>query len=288
MRPGAVPDPGPDGEHELIGNLRDSLKTINPRNLQECYNDAVYYREELRELFKRGQIRLRELSLAEDIFLEIVRAIVRELQGVKRIPPGLDGLEQSLSDIYYGNFSVFQSLPDVWAIEQVFPVMPVHRHNEQPTRQAIIADITCDSDGKIDQFIDTRGIRKTLPVHPLVDGQPYYLGVFLVGAYQETLGDLHNLMGDTNVVSVRINADGTLRLRARDERRQHRRRAELRRVPAAAAARAVPPDRRAGGAQGPHHAGASGRRCWKASRRACAATPTTKTEPEGPNACPRY
>ena len=196
-------------EHELIGNLRESLKGVSPRNLQECYNDAVFYREELRELFKRGQIRLRELSLAEDIFLEIVRSIVRELQGVKRVPPGLDGLEQSLSDIYYGNFSVFQSLPDVWAINQIFPIMPVHRHNEPPTRQAIIADITCDSDGKIDQFIDTRGIRKTLPVHPLVDGQPYYLGVFLVGAYQETLGDLHNLMGDTNVVSVRINADGT-------------------------------------------------------------------------------
>jgi arginine decarboxylase len=210
FEPAEVPAQAAGGtEHELIGNLRESLKSINPRSLQECYNDAVYYREELRELFKRGQIRLRDLSLAENIFLEIVRAIVRELQDVKRVPPGLDGLEQSLSDIYYGNFSVFQSLPDVWAIEQVFPVMPVHRHNEQPTRQAIIADITCDSDGKIDQFIDTRGIRKTLPVHPLVDGEAYYLGVFLVGAYQETLGDLHNLMGDTNVVSVRINADGT-------------------------------------------------------------------------------
>jgi arginine decarboxylase len=128
---------------------------------------------------------------------------------VKRIPAGLDGLEQSLSDIYYGNFSVFQSLPDVWAIEQIFPVMPVHRLDESPTRQAIIADITCDSDGKIDRFIGTRGIRKTLPVHPVIDGQPYYFGVFLVGAYQETLGDLHNLMGDTNVASIRINEDGT-------------------------------------------------------------------------------
>ena len=210
FEPAEVPAPAAaEHEHELIGNLRESLKSVNPRSLQECYNDAVYYREELRELFKRGQIRLRELSLAENIFLEIVRSIVRELQSVKRVPPGLDGLEQSLSDIYYGNFSVFQSLPDVWAIEQIFPIMPVHRHDEAPTRQAIIADITCDSDGKIDQFIATRGIRKTLPVHPLVDGQPYYLGVFLVGAYQETLGDLHNLMGDTNVVSVRINADGT-------------------------------------------------------------------------------
>jgi arginine decarboxylase len=209
FEPGELPDPDPKGEHELITNLRESLKSINPRNLQECYNDAAYYREELRELFKRGQIRLRELSLAEDIFLEVVRGIVRELQEVKRVPPGLDGLEQSLSDIYYGNFSVFQSLPDVWAIDQLFPIMPVHRHNERPTRQAIIADITCDSDGKIDHFIGTRGMRKTLPVHPLHDGEAYYLGVFLVGAYQETLGDLHNLMGDTNVVSVRINEDST-------------------------------------------------------------------------------
>jgi arginine decarboxylase len=104
---------------------------------------------------------------------------------------------------------VFQSLPDVWAIEQVFPLMPVHRHREKPTRQAIIADITCDSDGKIDQFISPRGLQKTLAVHPLREGEPYYFGVFLVGAYQETLGDLHNLMGDTNVVSVRINADGS-------------------------------------------------------------------------------
>ncbi|MFM9884485.1 MAG: biosynthetic arginine decarboxylase, partial [Burkholderiales bacterium] len=195
FEPGSVPGPKPEGEHELIGNLRESLLSINPRNLQECYNDAVFYRGELRELFKRGQIHLRELSVAEDIFLEIVRGVVQQLHDVKRVPPGLDGLEQSLSDIYYGNFSVFQSLPDVWAIDQIFPVMPVHRHNEAPTRQATIADITCDSDGKINQFIGPRGIRKTLPVHPLIDGEPYYLGVFLVGAYQETLGDLHNLMG---------------------------------------------------------------------------------------------
>jgi arginine decarboxylase len=208
FEPGQVPPPQPK-EHELIGNLRDTLKSVNPRNLQECYNDAVYYRGEIRDLFKRGQIRLRELSLAENIFLEIVSTIVRRLADAKRKPPGLDGLEQSLSDIYYGNFSVFQSLPDVWAIDQIFPIMPVHRHTEQPTRQAIIADITCDSDGKIDQFIGSRGIRKTLPVHSLVDGEPYYLGVFLVGAYQEKLGDQHNLMGDTNVVSVRINEDGT-------------------------------------------------------------------------------
>jgi arginine decarboxylase len=211
FEPGEVPEAG-GGEPEIIGNLRETLRTVNPKNLQESYNDAVFYREETRELFKRGQIRLRELSLAENIFLEVVRAVVRELQGAKRIPKGLEELEDMLSDVYYGNFSVFQSLPDVWAIEQVFPVMPVHRLNEAPTRQAIIADITCDSDGKIDHFIGTRGINKTLPVHALNNGDPYYMGVFLVGAYQETLGDLHNLMGDTNVVSIRINEDGTFDL----------------------------------------------------------------------------
>jgi len=209
FEPGEVPGPAPGGEHELIGNLRETLRSVNSKNLQEAYNDAAYYREEIRDIFKRGQIRLRSLSLAENIFLDIVRTIVRELQGTRRIPPGLDGLEEALSDVYYGNFSVFQSLPDVWAIDQVFPVMPVHRLDEAPTRQAIIADITCDSDGKIDRFIGPRGTRKTLPVHPLVEGKPYYLGVFLVGAYQETLGDLHNLMGDPNVASVRINEDST-------------------------------------------------------------------------------
>jgi arginine decarboxylase len=209
FEPGNLPQEIDASEHELVHNLAEVLSSISGKNLQECFNDAVYYRDEIRDLFKRGQIRLRSLSLSEKLFLEIVRSIVRESQGAKKLPPGLDGLEDSLSDIYYGNFSVFQSLPDVWAIEQVFPVMPLHRHDEKPSRQAIIADITCDSDGKIDRFIDPRGLRKTLPVHPMREGEPYYFGVFLVGAYQETLGDLHNLMGDTNVVSVRINGDGS-------------------------------------------------------------------------------
>ena len=206
---GGVPEQIDVSEHDLVHNLVEVLAGVSTKNLQECYNDAVYYRDEIRDLFKRGQIRLRSLSLSERLFLEIVRAIVRESQSAKRLPPELDGLEDSLSDIYYGNFSVFQSLPDVWAIDQVFPLMPLHRHREKPTRQAIVADITCDSDGKIDHFISPRGLQKTLPVHPLQDGEPYYFGVFLVGAYQETLGDLHNLMGDTHVVSVRINGDGS-------------------------------------------------------------------------------
>ena len=112
------------------------------------------------------------------------------------------------SDIYYGNFSVFQSVPDAWAIDHLFPIMPVHRLNEAPTRNAIIADITCDCDGKIDKFIDTHNVRKSLPLHDYRADEEYYLGVFLVGAYQETLGDLHNLLGDTNIVSIQIKEDG--------------------------------------------------------------------------------
>jgi arginine decarboxylase len=198
----------PADEHELVKNLHEVLGGVNIKSAKECYNDAIHYREEIRDLFRRGQIRLRSLSLAESIFLHIVWEILAVLQKARRIPAGFEDLEESLSDIYYGNFSVFQSLPDVWAIEQVFPIIPVHRHTEQPTRRAILADITCDSDGKIDRFIESGGLQRTLPVHTFIEGQPYYFGVFLVGAYQETLGDLHNLMGDTNVASVRIHADG--------------------------------------------------------------------------------
>jgi arginine decarboxylase len=198
----------PADEHELVKNLHEVLSGVNIKSAKECYNDAIHYREEIRDLFRRGQIRLRSLSLAESIFLHIVWEILAVLQKARRIPAGFEDLEESLSDIYYGNFSVFQSLPDVWAIEQVFPIIPVHRHTEQPTRRAILADITCDSDGKIDRFIESGGLQRTLPVHTFIEGQPYYFGVFLVGAYQETLGDLHNLMGDTNVASVRIHADG--------------------------------------------------------------------------------
>ena len=207
--PGDAAPTVPETEHELVKNLREVLNGVSAKTAKECFNDATYYRGEIRDLFRRGQIALRSLSLAENIYLHIVWSIVAVLQKVKRVPAGFDGLEESLADIYYGNFSVFQSLPDVWAIEQVFPIIPVHRHNEAPTRRAILADITCDSDGKIDRFIESSGLKHTLPVHAWVEGQPYYFGVFLVGAYQETLGDLHNLMGDTNVASVRVHGDGS-------------------------------------------------------------------------------
>ncbi len=196
-------------EPDLIHSLYDVLNNLKRMNLQECYNDAIYYRDEIRELFKRGQINLRSRSLAENIFLEVLQRIASKLDSLKRVPPELEGLKDYLADIYYGNFSLFQSLPDIWAIDQVFPIVPIHRHNERPTREAIIADITCDCDGKIDRFVGTNDVRTTLPLHPLKDDEDYILGVFLVGAYQETLGDLHNLLGDTAVACVHINEDGS-------------------------------------------------------------------------------
>ncbi len=207
--PGTIPDDIPASENTMIHNLVELIDSVNQRNIQECYNDAVFYRDELRELFKRGQISLRSRSLAENLFLSVMQRILVIANDMPRGFDEAEKLKEQLSDIYYCNFSLFQSLPDMWAINQVFPVMPLHRHNEKPSRQAIIADITCDCDGKIDRFADVRGTRKTLSLHAMNEGEEYYIGAFLVGAYQETLGDLHNLFGDTNVVSIRFNDDGS-------------------------------------------------------------------------------
>lgn len=196
-------------EHELIHNMRDIFTYLEPKRLQECYNDAHFYRDEVRSLFKRGQIDLRMRAISENLFLDILHNIKDISLTMAKVPTDLVDLEESLADIYYGNFSLFQSLPDSWAIDQLFPIMPIHRLNETPTRHAVIADITCDCDGKIDKFIDETEAKKVLPVHELTSGEEYYLGVFLVGAYQETLGDLHNLFGDTHVVSIRLNQDSS-------------------------------------------------------------------------------
>ncbi len=196
-------------EHDLITNMRDIYPNLSEARLQECYNDAHFYRNEARELFKRGHLDLRTRSVAENLFLDLLQKIADIAEGMARVPADLEGLKLSLADIYYGNFSLFQSLPDTWAIDQLFPIAPIHRLHEEPTRKAVIADITCDSDGKIDKFVGETEVATVLPLHALREGEEYYVGVFLVGAYQETLGDLHNLFGDTNVVSVRINRDGT-------------------------------------------------------------------------------
>ncbi len=189
-------------------NLLQALRGLNIRNLQECYNDAIYYRDEMRQQFLLGKVSLRQRTVAERLFWAIIKRIAQEKSKAPQPPKDLAEIDLALADIYYGNFSVFQSLPDSWAIGQIFPVMPVHRLTECPSRQAILSDITCDSDGRIEHFIASQGIKSTLDVHPLEAGEEYYLGVFLVGAYQETLGDLHNLLGDTNVVSIRVNEDG--------------------------------------------------------------------------------
>ncbi len=146
-------------------------------------------------------------ALAERLFWAVCSKMLQMVREMDYIPEELQGLESLLSDTYFCNFSVFQSMPDSWAIKQLFPIMPIHRLNEPPTRRAVLGDITCDSDGKIDQFIDLRDVRNTLQLHPY-NGEPYYLGAFLLGAYQEILGDLHNLFGDTNAVHVSIDDDG--------------------------------------------------------------------------------
>lgn len=204
-----VPEEEDPETPEALRNLYEVRRSMTVRNLQECYNDAVYYRDEVREEFEYGNVNLRQRAMADNLFVDIIQRISGQLQKMKRIPRELEGLQEALYDIYYGNFSVFQSLPDVWAIDQIFPVMPIHRLTEEPTRRAILADITCDSDGKIDTFGVVHDIHKTIPLHDLKDNDEYYLGVFLIGAYQETLGDLHNLLGDTHVVSVRIDEDGS-------------------------------------------------------------------------------
>lgn len=204
-----LPERLPDDTPEPIKQLMEVNESLSAKNVQECYNDAVYYRDEARSMHESGHMSLRHRALAESIFWHIATRIAEEIRGRKYVPDELSGLEMAIADVYYGNFSVFQSLPDVWAIEQLFPVMPIHRLCEAPTRQATISDITCDCDGKIDKFIDLHDVKETLPVHELNSGE-YYMGVFLVGAYQETLGDLHNLLGDTNVVSLRLGEDGEI------------------------------------------------------------------------------
>ena len=198
----------PEGANSVLQSLNEVLQVLDRDNYQECYNDAVFYRDELRSLFLRGQASLMERAIAENIGLSVLQRVAAYVREEERAPAELEDLPSQLADIYYGNFSLFQSLPDMWAIDQVFPIMPIHRLDEEPQRAAVIADLTCDCDGKIDKFVTGNGIQTSLPVHAVREGEDYYLGVFLVGAYQETLGDLHNLFGDTHVVSVSIDEDG--------------------------------------------------------------------------------
>ncbi|UZD90070.1 biosynthetic arginine decarboxylase [Cognatishimia activa] len=195
-----------EGDHHLISDLLAITEYISGERLQECWNDANFYRNELRALFHRGYIDLRQMARAERIYLHLM-ARIKEHAGFDQIPISDEQLTK-LADIYHCNFSLFQSLPDVWAIDQLHPIVPLQMLDKTPDRHAVLTDITCDSDGKVDRFILADGVAPSLPVHTLPEDKPYYMGVFFVGAYQETLGDLHNLFGDTNVVTIDLRADG--------------------------------------------------------------------------------
>jgi len=195
-------------EHELVKELYDIWDKINQQNIFESWHDALQCREEALDLFSIGIVDLRNRALAEKLFWEIAREVANVTSSMKHPPEELRKVARMLPDKYYCNFSLFQSLPDSWAIDQVFPIVPISRLDEKPTRMATLQDMTCDSDGKISTFISPQGVTKALPVHQLRADEPYYLGVFLVGAYQEILGDMHNLFGDTNAVHITCNKDG--------------------------------------------------------------------------------
>jgi arginine decarboxylase len=201
--------------HDLWSELKGPIRRLNRERLQEIYNDAVYYRDKLRSEFSYGKVRLRERAQGEELYWKILSWTSEHIDAVGGDIGQMGRLEHVLTDYYYANFSVFQSLPDLWAIDQIFPVMPIHRLKEKPTRKVVLSDITCDSDGKIDHFAHGCELHQSLPLHDVdIDGgEQYMLGVFLVGAYQETLGDLHNLLGDTNVVSVSLDTKGKVRYR---------------------------------------------------------------------------
>lgn len=210
------------GDHEVPMEIREDFeqplidlvltyKSLTAKNLLESHHDAQQSLDSALNMFSLGFLSLEQRSMAENLYWNISRRILQVAKGLDYFPEELEGLESLLSDTYFCNFSLFQSMPDSWAIKQLFPVMPIHQLDEKPTRHAVLGDISCDSDGKIDRFIDRRDVKHTLPLHQFT-GQNYYLGAFLIGAYQEILGDLHNLLGDTNAVHVHLTETGEIQL----------------------------------------------------------------------------
>ncbi|MEX2109387.1 MAG: biosynthetic arginine decarboxylase [Gemmatimonadaceae bacterium] len=191
--------------HEMAADYVSVTKRISKRRVREVFHDATFDKERAQELFNSGVLNLRERAIAEQIYLATISAVAK-MAGRDREEYSdiIQDLDATLVDRYFCNFSLFQSLPDSWAIDQLFPIMPIHRLNEEPTRRGTIQDVTCDSDGKIEQFIGDRTPNPSLELHPFNDGDPYIIGIFLTGAYQEILGDLHNLFGDTNAVHIRL------------------------------------------------------------------------------------
>ena len=203
-----APEISDEMEQPLI-DLRETYRGLSTKNLLESFHDAQQALDQALNLFSLGYLPIEQRCLAENLYWAMCRRIKRLAADLEFFPEELEGLDAMLSDTYFCNFSIFQSMPDSWAIKQLFPIMPIHRLSERPTRAAVLGDISCDSDGKIDQFIDRRDVKRTLPLHPF-NGSEYYLGAFLIGAYQEILGDLHNLFGDTNAVHVSLNGNGEI------------------------------------------------------------------------------
>ncbi|MGA2271010.1 MAG: biosynthetic arginine decarboxylase [Bryobacteraceae bacterium] len=200
------PEPPPDAEQPLI-DLQETYRSLSAKNLLESYHDTQQALDQALNLFSLGYLSLEQRSIAENLYWAISRRIQKMARELDYFPEELEGIDAMLSDTYFCNFSLFQSMPDSWAIKQLFPIMPIHRLEEEPSCPAVLGDITCDSDGKVDAFIDRRDVKRTLLLHTFSGGD-YYLGAFLLGAYQEILGDLHNLFGDTNTVHVRLGPTG--------------------------------------------------------------------------------
>jgi arginine decarboxylase len=195
-------------DHLILRNLWEAYQSINPQNYQEAYHDAIQFKEEAISLFNFGYLSLGDRAKAEQLYWACCCSIQEILSTVEQIPEDFTDLERILASIYYVNLSVFKSAPDNWAIDQLFPILPIHRLNEIPNQRATLADLTCDSDGKIEKFIDRGTVKNTLELHSLQENKPYYLGMFLAGAYQEIMGNLHNLFGDTNVVHIKLTPQG--------------------------------------------------------------------------------
>ena len=192
-----------DQDHQVLVLLNDSLLEVDTRSVREVYHDALFAKERARELFFSGVLSLRDTARAEQLYIQVLEAITRVAHDDAH-DDILVEIRKELTDRYFCNFSVFQSLPDSWAVDQLFPVMPIHRLDERPTRRVSLHDMTCDSDGKIGRYVGGRRKKTWIDLHPVRPGEPYILGIFLTGAYQEILGDLHNLFGDTNAVHIRL------------------------------------------------------------------------------------
>ncbi|HYC22631.1 MAG TPA: arginine decarboxylase, partial [Candidatus Bathyarchaeia archaeon] len=197
------PEVPSEDDEKPVHALFEAYQSISRKNVIEAYHDAVAAKEEALTLFNLGFLDLKTRGRCERLFWSCCEKILRLVREMDYVPEELEGLERAMADTYYGNFSVFQSAPDHWAVKQLFPIMPIHRLDERPSRRGVFADLTCDSDGKVDLFIDRRDVKHVLELHPY-HGDTYCIGIFLVGAYQEILGDLHNLFGDTDAVHVRL------------------------------------------------------------------------------------